>query len=372
MTMAKTILPILIKKEVTQFRRNKFLPRLLILMPILLVVIMPLVTRMDVKDISVAFIDHDRSSLSSRMEGHLANSDYFRLQDGIHNYEEAIQQLDQGKVDLIITIPEHFERDMQVGHAQSILLVANAVNATKGGQGMQYAVQTIATAVREMAREQGMPVEDAQLVTVQNRYNPTGNYRYFMIPALMIILLLLMCCFFPLLNIMNEKEHGTLEQINVTPVSRFEYMLAKLIPYWIIALVLIAFAMLIAWAVYGLVFVGSVAVLFLASLLFSLCMSGMAVTVANISETMQQAMFVMFFFLMIFMLMSGLLTPISSMPKWVQYITYTFPPRYVISVFRAVYLKGTLLTELRFDLLMQAMLALLFNVLAVVTYKKQQ
>lgn len=341
-------------------------------MTVLLVLISPLVTQMDIKNIAVAFIDHDRSSLSACMEGHLANSDYFRLQDGIKDYEDAIQQLDQGKVDLIITIPEHFERDMLVGQPKSILMVANAVNATKGGQGMQYAGQTLASAVKEMAGKQGLPSGENPCITVQNRYNPIGNYRYFMLPALMIILVLLTCCFFPLLNIMTEKEHGTIEQINVTPVSRFEYMFAKLIPYWVMAFILIGLAMLLAWSVFGLTLSGNVAVLFLASFLFSLCMSGMAITIANVSETMQQAMFVMFFFVMIFILMSGMLTPISSMPTWVQFITYTFPTRYVVNIFRAVYLKATLLVELRFDMLMLALLALIFNVLAVVTYKKQQ
>lgn len=362
----------LIRKELTQFFRNRFLPALLVFMPIMLVLVMPLVSQMDIQNVTVAFIDHDRSTLSMRMESHIANTDYFRIQSGFRDYEEAIQQLDKGKVDVIITIPEHFERDMQTGQAKSISIVANAVNATKGGQGIQYAVQTIASAVTEISREQGFDVGEASPITIQNRYNPTGNYRFFMLPALIIILLLLNSCFLPLLNIMTEKENGTIEQINVTPITRLEFILAKLIPYWLMAILLVAFSILLAWIFYGLVPEGSMAVIFLASFLFSLCMSGLAVTMANISDTMQQAIFVIFFFAMIFILMSGLLTPIHSMPMWVQCITYAFPTRYVINIFRAVYLKGTLLSELRFDLLMLTSLAVFFNVLATVTYKKQQ
>ena len=193
-----------------------------------------------------------------------------------------------------------------------------------------------------------------------------------MLPALIIILLLLNSCFLPLLNIMTEKEQGTIEQINVTPITRLEFILAKLIPYWVMAILLVAFSILLAWVFYGLFPVGSTGVIFLAALLFSLCMSGLAVTIANKSDTMQQAIFVIFFFAMIFILMSGLLTPIHSMPTLVQYITYTFPTRYVINIFRAVYLKGTLLSELRFDLLMLTLLAVFFNVLATITYKTQQ
>ena len=362
----------LIRKEVTQFFRNKFLPTLLIFMPIMLVLVMPLVSQMDIQSIKVAILDHDRSTLSMRMESHIANTDYFRLQSGFRDYDDAIHQLDDGKVDVIITIPEHFERDMQAGQAKSILIVANAVNATKGGQGIQYAVQTIASAVTEISREHGMPVGDASLITIQNRYNPTGNYRIFMLPALIIILLLLNSCFLPLLNIMTEKEQGTIEQINVTPITRLEFILAKLIPYWVMAMFLVAFSILLAWVFYGLLPAGSMGVIFLGAFLFSLCMSGLAITLANVSDTMQQAIFVIFFFAMIFILMSGLLTPIHSMPTWVQCITYTFPTRYVINIFRDVYLKGTLLSELRFDILMLVVLAIFFNVLATITYKKQQ
>lgn len=380
--MAKSILPILIRKELIQFRRNKFLPKLLVMMPIMLVLVMPLVTQMDVKNVSVALLDSDRSSLSMRMESHLANSDYFRLQTTTSSYDDAIQRLDQGKIDIIISVPEHFERDLRSGHPKPILLTANGVNATKGGQGMQYAVQTIVSAIKEYSityseasySPSGRPVggtPSSSLVTIQNRYNPTGNYRHFMLPALMVTLLLLVSCFLPLLNIITEKEHGTIEQMNVTPVRRIEFILAKLIPYWVIGLVLLGFSMLLAWAVYGLTPAGNPVLLFLASFLYSLCLSGFAVSIANVSSTMQQGIFVMFFFVMIFILMSGLFTPIESMPQWAQYITVAFPPRHVINVFRAVYLKGTLLSELRFEFIMLTLLAIGFNALATITYKKQ-
>ena len=366
----KSVLPILMRKEITQFRRNKVLPRLVVMMPIMLVLIMPLVTQMDIKNISVVVLDEDRSLLSTRIENHLANSDYFRMPESAYDYNQAVELMDQGRVDLIVSIPAHFERDMRNGHGKPISLTANAVNATKGGQGIQYATQTIISAVTEIAAENGL-AGASDFITVQNRYNPTGNYRHFMLPALMIIVLLLVCTFLPLLNIMTEKEHGTIEQINVTPVSRWEFILAKLIPYWLLALVMIGLAMLLAWAVYGLVPAGNPLQIFLGAFLFSLCMSGFSVTIANISNTMQQAIFVLFFFVIQFMLLSGLFTPISSMPTWAQWLTYAFPPRYVINIFRSVYLKGTLITELWFDYTMLFVLAAAFYTLATFTYKKQ-
>ena len=192
-----------------------------------------------------------------------------------------------------------------------------------------------------------------------------------MIPALMIILFILVCGFLPALSIVGEKESGTIEQINVTPVSRFTFTLAKLLPYWLIGLFVLTVAMCLAWAVYGLTPEGTVGSIYLGAMLFILTISGFSLTIANFSETMQQTMFVMFFFIMIFILMSGLLTPIDSMPAWARKITVVLPPRYFVEILRSVYLKGAALAELWSNYLALGIFAILFNTLAAVTYKKQ-
>ena len=192
-----------------------------------------------------------------------------------------------------------------------------------------------------------------------------------MIPALMIIILILLCCFLPALNIVSEKESGTIEQINVTPVGKLEFTLAKLIPYWVMGLVVLSVAMLIAWLIYGLVPQGSFALIYLGAVLLIITMSGFGVTLANLSDNMQQTVFLMLFFVMQFMLMSGLLTPISSMPHWAKIISYAFPPRYFVDIMRAVYLKASTLSDLQVDYIALAILAVVMNTLATLTYKKQ-
>ena len=185
------------------------------------------------------------------------------------------------------------------------------------------------------------------------------------------MLLIMICGFLPSLNLVGEKEKGTIEQINVTPVGRLSFTLAKLIPYWIIGFVVLSFVMLIAGLVYGLWPDGSLGAIYLAAVLFILTMSGIGVTIANKSETMQQAMFVMFFFVMIFVLMSGLITPIDSMPAPAQGVTRLLPPRYFVDIMRAVYLKGTTIGELLPNYCALALFAVVFNTLAALTYKKQ-
>lgn len=235
---------------------------------------------------------------------------------------------------------------------------------------MQYIVQTIARTLSELRGEKS-PSKLSELVTIENRYNSTLNYRHYMIPALMIILFILICVFLPALSIVGEKESGTIEQINVTPLSRLTFTLAKLLPYWIIGLFVVTVAMLVARLAYGLIPVGSVGAIYLGAILFIFTISGFSLTIANFSETMQQTMFVMFFFIMIFMLMSGLLTPIDSMPFLAQKFTTILPPRYYIEILRSVYLKGTSIVELWINFVALGIFAVIFNLLAAFTYKKQ-
>ena len=361
---------VLVQKEFLQIRRNSFLPRLIIAFPILVMLLMPLIMTMDVRQVNVAVVDLDRSTTSRRIASHINASEYLTLAQTSAEYPLAMEALEQGAVDVIVQIPDNFERDMTVATPERIIITANAVNATKGGMGMQYVVQTIARTLAELRGEKS-PAKLSELVTIENRYNPTLNYRHYMIPALMIILFILICGFLPALSIVGEKESGTIEQINVTPISRFMFILSKLVPYWIIGLFVVTVAMLVARLVYGLAPVGSIGAIYFGALLFILTISGFSLTIANFSETMQQTMFVMFFFIMTFMLMSGLLTPIDSMPVWAQRFTLILPPRYYVEILRSVYLKGTTIAELWTNYAALGIFTIIFNTLAALTYKKQ-
>lgn len=361
---------VLVQKEFLQIRRNSFLPKLIVVFPIMIMLLMPLIMTMDVRNVNVAVVDLDRSTTSRRMASHIEASEYLTLAQTTAEYSLSIEALEQGEVDVIVQIPANFERDMMIATPKRISITANAVNATKGGMGMQYIVQTIARTLSELRGEKS-PSKLSELVTIENRYNSTLNYRHYMIPALMIILFILICGFLPALSIVGEKESGTIEQINVTPLSRLTFTLAKLLPYWIIGLFVVTVAMLVARLAYGLIPVGSVGAIYLGAILFIFTISGFSLTIANFSETMQQTMFVMFFFIMIFMLMSGLLTPIDSMPFWAQKFTTILPPRYYIEILRSVYLKGTSIVELWINFVALGIFAVIFNLLAAFTYKKQ-
>lgn len=316
---------VLLDKEFRQFFRNPFLPKMAVAFPMMVMLVIPWITTMDVRHVGVSVVDNDRSTASRRLVGKIGASDYFRLYGVTEHYGASLAALERGDVDVIVEIPDDFERSIAERSPRRVSITANGVNALKGSLGSQYMVQTVMGTLAELLAEEGV-APSPDLITVQNRYNPTLDYRAYMIPALMIMLLIMLCGFLPALNLVGEKERGTIEQINVTPVGRLTFTLAKLIPYWIIGLAVLTVAMSLAWLVYGLTPVGAVGAVYLAAALFIVTMSGLGVAIANRSDTMQQTMFVMFFFVMIFVLMSGLITPIASMPGWAQAITRLLRP----------------------------------------------
>lgn len=359
------ILGALLRKEMKMMRLNPLIMRVIVAMPLMVMLVIPLIATFDVRNVGVAVVDLDHSQLSRRIINEVGKSDALDVRAVCTSHKEAMREIEADRCDVILSIPEDFEMNL-IG----LDIEANGVNATKGMLGAQYVASSAMGTIRQWLSENGRSPGKADS-SVINRYNPTLDYRNFMIPALMVVLIIIICGFLPALNLVSEKESGTIEAINVTPVGKFTFVLSKLIPFWVIGIFVVGVGMTVGWLVYGLAPMGNIGSILLATVLFSLVMSGIGVTVANNSETMLQSIFVMFAFIMIFQLMGGLFTPISSMPEWAQYITYAVPPRYFIEIMRAVYLKGTSIEELGFQFAALGSLALLLCLLAALTYRKQ-
>ena len=364
------ILKILLRKEVLLMKRNPIIPRLIVAMPILVMLIIPLVATLDVKNVSVAVVDNDRTELSRRIIADMDASEYLSVKGCHSSYGEAFRQIEEGGADAIVTIPKDYFKDLTNGRKPGLDLKANGVNATKGMLGARYATMSIAGSLSRWQAEQGVSLSLPEPATV-NLYNPTLDFRNYMIPALMVVLLIIICGFLPTLNLVSEKETGTIEAMNVTPVGRLEFVLSKLIPYWVVGILVVTVGMLIGWLVYGLVPEGNVANIYLAAILFSLVMSGLGVFIANRSATILQSIFMMFAFIVIFQLMGGLFTPIASMPYWAQCVTYAIPPRYFIEIMRSVYLKGATMADLWVQYAALSGFALTLCLVAAMTYRKR-
>ena len=328
----------LIQKEFLQIRRNAFLPRLIVMFPIVIMCVMPWVMQMEVKNIVVDVVDIDHTVESQRLVQQIAASNYFIFGGQKSTYAEAMKDIEKGRADVILEI-----RDGKY------LIAANAVNGTKGSMGSAYLSQIVSA-----------PFSASSATSVLTLYNKQQNYKLFMIPALFAIVMMLMTGFLPTLNIVGEKESGTIES----------FILAKLIPYWLIALFVITVCLLLAWLVYGITPAGPVLLIYVLAMLLALFFSSFGLIVSNYSDTMQQAMFVMWFFVVSIMLLSGLFTPTRSMPQWAYLTTYINPMHYFIDAIRTVFIRGGGLHETAHQVLALAGIGTLMGCWAVQSYKK--
>ena len=360
------MLKYLIKKEFLQIRRNAFLPRLIVIFPIVIMCIMPWVMQMEVKNVVVDVVDIDHTVESQRLIQQIAASNYFIFGGQKATYAEAMKDIEKGKADLILEI-----RDGKY------LIAANAVNGTKGAMGSAYLSQIVTnsgfkfqvSSFKSSPQTLDFRPQTSHLSPL-TLYNKGQDYKLFMIPALFAIVMMLMTGFLPTLNIVGEKEAGTIEQINVTPVSKWSFILAKLIPYWLIALFIITVCLLLAWVVYGITPAGPVWLVYVLAMLLALFFSSFGLIISNYSDTMQQAMFVMWFFVVSIMLLSGLFTPTRSMPEWAYLTTYINPMHYFIEAIRTVFIRGGGLHETAHQVLALAGIGTLMGCWAVQSYKK--
>lgn len=358
----------LLEKEFRQIMRNTFIPKMIVMFPIIIMCVTPWVTNLEIKNVIVSVVDNDHSSLSSRLIHRIEASDYFIFAGTERSYEDAMKKIDMCKTDVAVVIPENYERDITNGRLPRILVSANAVNGTKGSMGSAYLANIINDNLKE-AVHANTAVNKEKLTTF-SLYNKGQDYKVFMIPALMAILIVMFCGFLPALNIVGEKENGTIEQINVTPISKSTFIIAKLIPYWIISMIVMTICFLLSWIVYSITPEGNILLLYMLAMLLALTFSGIGLVISNYSRVMQQAMFVMWFVMVCMILLSGLFTPVSSMPDWAICITTINPMKYFIDGMRTVFIKGGTFGNILPQTTALAVFAAAANTLAIYSYKK--
>jgi len=370
------MLKYLIEKEFKLIKRTKVLLAIIFMMPVIFLLILPFAANFEVKNIRLVVIDNDHSTYSKRFIEKIGSSNYYQVVANENNYNNALKnQIERGKADAILEIPQHFERNLLKQKMSTVLISANAVDGMKGLMGTAY----LASIAMEFSKNISMELASfnagasQQTIQINNRacFNPMMDYKAYMVPAIMMMLIVLMCGAMPAVNIVMEKETGTIEQMNVTPVKKFYFILAKIIPFWIIGYIVLTLGFIIAYLIYGLVPVGSLGTIYLAAAVFILTMSGMGLVISNKSDTMQQALMIAMFFLIVFILMSGLLTPIASMPRWAQLLTYANPLRYFAEIMRFVYLKGCTISDILPQLSALLGFAVFANFWAIISYKKR-
>jgi len=364
----------LLEKEFKQFFRNRFLPRVVIIFPFVALAIFPLVANMEIKNIRLLIVDHDKSISSRRLVDKINSSGYFVMNEEPFASSPIFEKMEKGNTDEILEIPAGFERSLMRESKADLMIYANAVNGMKAALSSAYLSQIIADYNQELR-------QDFEMITPSHSppafeiiplylYNPTMKSVFNMIPALLVMMMAMICGFLPALNIVAEKEKGTMEQMNVTPVNKLTFILSKLIPFWIVGFVVLSICIFVAWLFYDFFPIGTLGTLYLFVAVFVFAMSGFGLVVSNYAGSMQQAMFIMFFFVVIFVFLSGLYTPFVNMPKWAQLLGHISPLKYIIEVIRFIYLKGSSVGEMLPQLFALMGLGIFFNGWAVISYKK--
>lgn len=372
----------LVQKEFLQVFRNKTMLPLLLVMPVVQTLLLSFAANYEVKNLALAVVDHDLSPASRQLTDKFSASGYFQVKQFSLAAKDADRSMAADKVDLILEIPANFERDLVRENKASISLTANAINATKAGLGMGYA-QNIARDFNVGMVEGGRwkvegaepstfyPLPSTLHVTYSNWYNPRLDYKTFMVPGILGEIVALIICFLTALNIVRERELGTIEQLNVTPVRKWQFILGKLLPFWLLSLVMMTLGLTVGKLVFDIPMLGSLWLVFGYTAAFTPCMLGLGFLISNFSDSQQQAMFTAWFFLLIFILMCGLFTPVESMPQWAQWLNKLNPVAYFVEFMRLVLLKGAGFQDIKGNFFTVLTYAAAVNGLAIWTYKKR-
>lgn len=364
------------EKEFRQILRNKGIVRMLIIAPVIQLILLPLAADYSVKNISIAVVDNDHSTTSQKLIGKITSSGYFKLTGYTSSYKAGLSMVEQDKADLVLQIPAHFERDLVRENAQKLYVAINAIEGTKANLGGAY-LGSIVTDFNEQIRvdwhTNGAAVgSDAPQISMasSNWYNPYMNFHLYIVPAILVTLVTSMAAMQTAFNIVQEKENGTIEQINVSPIKKYVFITGKMVPFLVLGIIIFTLGLLVGWIFYGIVPVGSLLTLYVGLLDYLFAMLGLGLLLATYSGTQQQAMSLSFFFINIFNMMSGAFTAVDSMPGWAQAIVSSFPPYHFIRIMRMVVLKGSDIPDIMPDLGAMFLIGVVLNTWAIINYRK--
>ncbi len=371
----KTIL-FIVQKEFRQIFRNKAMLPIIFVLPLLQLLILSNAASFEIKNIKFSYIDNDHSVASRELISKFEASNYFNIIESFPSKKEADFQMQTGKVDVILEIPNHFERDLIKENGTNLSVSINAIDGAAAGVENVYISQII-NGFNQKIQTQFYQYNEADyvrpinIVTIPSFwYNNTLNYKTFMVPGILVLLVTMLTLFLSSMNVVREKEIGTLEQINVTPIKKYQFIVGKLFPFWVLGLVILTLGLIIAKVVFNVPILGNIGLIYFFTAVYLLVILGIGLIISNHSDTQQQAMFIAWFFSVVFILMSGLFTPIESMPVWAQNLTLLNPIRYFVEIIRMVMLNGATFSDISRPFFIIVFYAFALNGIAVWSYKK--
>ena len=369
------VLLYIIQKEFIQIIRNKVLLIIMIAMPLVQLLLLANAASNDVKNVNLVLVDLDQSQSSRLLKGKIEAANEFSVVAYTYSNSEAMTYLQANKADIALQIPNDFEKQYLRGEGPKLQMLVNAINGQQALVGSGYLRNIIGSFNAEIIEDVpiGLLMKTAPIAMVEvasrNWYNPELEYTQFMAPGILAEIVALLAIVLTAMNVVRERELGTIEQINVTPIKKWEFILGKMIPFLILCLFILIVGLVASKLMFHIPIRGSLLLIFGYAVINIIAFLGFGLLISNFAQTQQQAIFIAFFFILIFILMCGLFTPIESMPKWAQYVTKTNPLAHFISVSRKVLMKGSGLGDIKMEFFYTFILAIIFNSLAIWSYK---
>lgn len=340
------ILHYLLKKEYLQIFRNKGMLPILFVMPVIQLLVLSFAATYELKQAEFAVIDYDHSILSHELVQKLQASDIFKLNAVYYSTEHALEEMESGNIKMLLTIGTDFEKNIKSGKNAPIQITVDAVDGSIAGLIQSYSSSIIADFNIEKLSKDKMSSTATVFpksvnIIPSNWYNPNLDYITFMVPGILVVLVSMIGVFLSGMNIVREYEMGTIEQLNVSPIKKWQFMIAKLIPFWTIGMFDLCIGLVLARFGFNIPFLGSLATILTIAGIYLIVIQVFGLLISTLTNTQQQAMFIAWFLMVIFILLGGLFTPIESMPMWAQNLTLTNPLSYFIKIMRMVLLKGS-------------------------------
>ncbi len=345
---------------------------IIILIPIIQLVVLSYTATFEIKNIRLVVVDHDHSTESRNLINKFSGSKFYKYLGERDSYKQAENSIAAGKTDQVIVIEPDFEKKLVTENKAGVQVTTDAINGSAASLMAAYAISIINDfneniVIQKMpSRFSGMPVE----ISSSYWYNPELDYITYMVPGILVLLITIIAMFLSSMNIVKEKELGTIEQLNVTPLGKLEFIAGKLIPFWVIAMVDLLIGLLLARFWFGIIIVGNPLLLLSVAAVYLVLVLALGLFVSTLTETMQQAMFISWFVLMIFILMSGLFTPVESMPVWAQQMNLANPLAYFIRINRMIMLKGATFADFHKDFFILAGYAAAMLTFSTLKYRK--
>jgi ABC-2 type transport system permease protein len=366
------IIRVIIEKEFKQVFRNKMMLPIIFVMPIFQLLVLSYTATFEIKNIDVGIINMDQSQYSRELISKFKGSPFFNIKTYNFNIKELEEQLKHGEIDQIINIPNNFGNDIANNKNSKINIVTDAVNGSAASLMAYYASSIIMDFNSDILIDKNLISSSEQGIktSYQFWYNSELDYKKYMVPGILVLLVTMIGSFMSGMNIVKEKEIGTIEQLNVTPIKKHEFIIGKLLPFWIIAMFDLILGLLLARFVFDIHIQGNIILVMGVASIYLLAVLGLGLLISTVTDTQQQAMFIAWFFMVIFIMLSGLFTPVEAMPDWANMLNYFNPITYFIRFMRQVMLKGSGLMDVIDDVIGISIYAVSVLSLAVIRYKK--